>query len=57
MRPVTFLNPALIRFSFAWLRRKVRASEAMFILLAVGVGGVSDPAAHTVRTAAVEPAQ
>jgi CIC family chloride channel protein len=41
MRPVTLLNPALIRFSFAWLRRKVRASEAMFILLAVGVGGVS----------------
>ena len=38
---MTLLNPALIRFSFAWLRRRVRASEAMFILLAVGVGGAS----------------
>ncbi|MDH7975854.1 chloride channel protein [Sphingomonas sp. AR_OL41] len=41
MRSVNPLNPALIRFSFAWLRRRVRASEAMFILLAVGVGAVS----------------
>ena len=40
-RSVNSFNPALIRFSFAWLRRKVRASEAMFILLAVGVGGAS----------------
>lgn len=38
---MTLLNPALIRFSFAWLRRRVRASEAMFILLAIGIGGVS----------------
>jgi len=41
MRSVSPFNPALIRFSFAWLRRKVRASEAMFILLAVGVGAAS----------------
>ncbi len=35
-------KPAVLaRFSVAWLRRKVRASEAMFILLAVGVGGAS----------------
>ncbi|MEG3145976.1 chloride channel protein [Sphingomonas sp. RT2P30] len=41
MLSVNPLNPALIRFSFAWLRRRVRASEAMFILLAVGVGAAS----------------
>jgi CIC family chloride channel protein len=35
-------NPAVLaRFSAAWLRRRVRASEAVFILLAVGIGGVS----------------
>src|SRR3569623_1824212 len=39
--PVTSNPAVLARFSTAWLRRRVRASEAVFILLAVGIGGVS----------------
>ena len=39
--PVTPSPAVLARFSAAWLRRRVRASEAMFILLAVGIGAAS----------------
>src|SRR3569623_863246 len=42
VEPSVTSNPAVLaRFSAAWLRRRVRASEAMFILLAVGIGAAS----------------
>ena len=36
-----FANSPVFRFPVAWLRRRVRASEAVFILLAIGVGAAS----------------
>ncbi|WP_336964382.1 chloride channel protein [Sphingobium aquiterrae] len=33
--------PPLITRSIGWLRRRVRASEAVFILLAIGIGGAA----------------
>src|SRR3569623_3638131 len=42
VEPSVTSNPAVLaRFSAAWLRRRVRASEAMLILLAVGIGAAS----------------